>query len=329
MSRLRLAALGLGLVLLPSLAAAHPLRSGYLELRAGEEDGTFALRLGMPADYVGGDALEVRLEPGCQPIAPPTGLRSAVRQERSWTVRCPPADGEELRLVAAGLADLQADLIVRVVDGQRVRTGRLSPSAPTMAVPLEAAPWSVAATFLTLGVEHILQGFDHLLFIVTLVLLVGALRPLIATVTAFTLAHSLTLGAAVLGYVHVPAAPVEALIALSIAFLAAEVVRHGAGAAGPRPWTLAFAFGLLHGLGFAGGLSATGLPERAIPLALLPFNIGVELAQLGVIAAVLPLITMARGLTARWPGWSADIAPYAIGSVAMFWTAERVASFWG
>lgn len=313
--------------MLPAGLAAHSLRSAYLELR-GDGAGGYAVRLGIPADFVDVTMLTVRLEPGCTPEGPPQLARDASRQTASWTLRCPEAAGER-RLEADGLAALQADLIVRVIEGERVQTGRLSPTAPALPLAGAESAWTVAATFLRLGIEHILTGYDHLLFIAALVLLVGDFRRLVVTATAFTLAHSLTLAAAVLGLVHIPPAPVEALIALSIAFVAAEIARHGEGAAGPRPWMMAFAFGLLHGLGFAGALSAIGLPQQAIPMALISFNLGVEIGQIGVIAVLLPLVALLRGLALRWPRWAPALAPYAIGSLAMLWTFERVAAFWG
>jgi hypothetical protein len=177
-----------------------------------------------------------------------------------------------------------------------------------------------------------LLGIDHLLFVLALVLLVRDGRRLIATITAFTVAHSITLGAAVLGFVHLPSAPVEALIALSIALVAAAALRGDAECrhrAALRSWPLAFVFGLLHGLGFAGALSEIGLPAGSIPLALLAFNLGVELGQLAFVAAVLPLLAMVGHLPVRWPRWAPRLVPYAIGSVAMFWTVERIGSFWG
>lgn len=187
----------------------------------------------------------------------------------------------------------------------------------------------VISAYVGLGVEHILFGVDHLLFVSCLLLLVRDIRKLLATVTAFTLAHSITLAAATLGYVRVPAAPVEATIALSIVFLASELARGEAdrsAATRSYPWLVAFSFGLLHGLGFAGALAEVGLPQREIPLALFSFNIGVELGQLAFIAAVLSLVLIARPSRLRLPSWSAGAAGYAIGSVAAFWVFARLAA---
>jgi hydrogenase/urease accessory protein HupE len=185
-----------------------------------------------------------------------------------------------------------------------------------------------------LGIEHILEGVDHLLFVLALLILVKGTRRLIATVTAFTLAHSLTLAGATLGFVHVPGPPVEAAIALSIVFVAAEIVRSRGGRAGLTerlPWVVAFTFGLLHGLGFASALNEVGLPQSAIPVALFFFNVGVEVGQLVFIASVFAVLALARQvtrlITVPQPAWAWRVAPCAIGGIAMFWVIQRVAAF--
>ena len=198
-------------------------------------------------------------------------------------------------------------------------------------MPDSESAWQIAVTYLVLGVEHILLGIDHLLFVLALLLIVGNWRTLIATITAFTVAHSITLAAATLGYVHVPQQPVEAVIALSILFLASEIMhmrRGKPGLARRWPWLVAFIFGLLHGFCFAGALSEVGLPENAIPLALLFFNIGVEVGQLLFVGGMILLYRLWR-MTAMQPApWAQALPVYAIGSVAAYWTIERVASFW-
>jgi hydrogenase/urease accessory protein HupE len=205
---------------------------------------------------------------------------------------------------------------------------RLTPAAPETIIPARPSAFEVVQTYLVLGVEHILLGVDHLLFVLALLLLVRGLGRLVATVTAFTVAHSITLGAATLGFVHVPSAPVEAMIALSILFLASELARRRAAHA-PQdlttrfPWLVAFAFGLLHGFGFAGALSEVGVPEEAVPLALLFFNVGVELGQLVFVAAVFLLAWVVRASAVRVPAaWRTAVA-YGIGSVAAYWAVER------
>ena len=186
-----------------------------------------------------------------------------------------------------------------------------------------------AGGYFMLGVEHILFGIDHLLFVLALVLIVRGVGLLVKTITAFTVAHSITLALATLGVVHVPSAPVEAVIALSIVFVASEILRSRRGERGlteRAPWLVAGTFGLLHGFGFAGALSEVGLPANDIPLALLFFNLGVEAGQLAFVVVALGVIALLRRI--RLPEWAPILPPYAIGSVAMFWVIERTAAIW-
>jgi len=234
-----------------------------------------------------------------------------------------------------GVATTRIDVLVRLVrrDGT-VQLGRIFPASPSFLVTGSPRAFEVVRTYTVLGIEHILTGFDHLLFVLALVILVKGLRRLIATITAFTVAHSLSLVAATLGWIHVPGPPVEACIALSIVFVAAEIIRSRAGKAGITeryPWVVAFTFGLLHGLGFASALAEVGLPPLSIPIALFFFNVGVEIGQLLFIAAILSLAATARWVARRIslepPNWAWRIAPYAIGGIASYWVLERVASF--
>lgn len=249
---------------------------------------------------------------------------------RRWTVTASPASLERATIAVHGLDAAVIDALVRVAlaDG-RVVSRVLRPGASSFTVaPGETVP---VLGYGRLGVEHILFGFDHLLFVLGLILLVRDVRPLVRTITAFTLAHSITLGLATLGVVRVPPAPVEAVIALSIVFLAAELVRQGRGERGlaaERPWVVAFAFGLLHGLGFAGALSDIGLPPGDVPAALLLFNVGVEIGQLAFVVAALAFIRAARSLPASAWRRIEVIPPYAIGSIAAFWVLQRIGSFW-
>ena len=223
------------------------------------------------------------------------------------------------------------DTLARIerMDGTS-QISRLSPDAPSMVVVAAPGWQQISAAYLGMGVEHILLGIDHLLFVFALMLLVEGWRRLVATITAFTVAHSVTLAAATLGFVNVPQPPVEAVIALSIVFLALELLRthNGQTSLTQRwPWVIAFTFGLLHGLGFAGALNEIGLPEQAIPLALLFFNIGVELGQLLFIAAVVVAGVIIRRVIDQTPAWAPRLSAYAIGSLAAFWTIERIAGF--
>jgi hydrogenase/urease accessory protein HupE len=188
--------------------------------------------------------------------------------------------------------------------------------------------FSVGAEYLLLGFDHILAGVDHLVFVLGLTLIVGGGWRLVKTITAFTVAHSITLALSTLGHVRVSHAPVEAAIALSIVFLARELLlmrRGQPGLTSRAPWLVAFAFGLLHGLGFAGALREIGLPQGDIPLALLAFNIGVEAGQLAFVAVVLALLAIGRRISSdTLPKWLGQVPAYAIGTVAAFWTLERI-----
>ena len=251
------------------------------------------------------------------------------------TLQCPSGLAGKAFTVQ-GLAQTQTDVLLRVdyLDGS-ASNQRLTPDSPVVTIPERPSTLEVVQTYTVLGIEHILLGIDHLLFVLALLLLVNGFARLVATVTAFTLAHSITLGAATLGFVHVPPAPVEAVIALSILFLASELARRPA-VGSPRarlgdtanlttrfPWIVAFAFGLLHGFGFAGALSEIGVPQQAVPLALLFFNVGVELGQLMFIGAVFTFAWLVQLSALRMPAvWQRAVA-YGIGSVAAFWVVER------
>jgi hypothetical protein len=319
-------------------AQAHEVRPGYLELRQIDAE-TWDLVWKVPAKGDRRLALDVQLPENCRDGESGTRFVNGAYIER-WRTRCSGGlTGREIAIT--GLPATRTDVLARVsrADGT-AQTVRLTPSTPDFTVSEAASGWQVAGTYLGLGVEHILLGIDHLLFVLALLFLVGNWPRLIGTVTAFTLAHSLTLAAATLGWVRVPPAPVEAVIALSIVFVAAEILhaRQGrAGLAARLPWVVAFVFGLLHGLGFASALRDIGLPEYAIPLALLFFNIGVELGQLLFIGAVFGLLWLiqpvghpASGSGNAWrrtERFSVPVA-YLVGTVATFWVFERTYSFW-
>lgn len=220
------------------------------------------------------------------------------------------------------------DVLVRVTfaDGASV-SHMLRPLEPRWTVTREGGRvdrWG----YIGLGVGHILYGIDHLLFVLGLLLIVRGYGLLLKTITAFTVAHTITLGLAVLGVVRVSPTPIEAVIALSIVFLALELAQHVRGHQGltyRNPWIVAFAFGLLHGFGFAGTLSRLGLPSKEIPIALLFFNLGVEAGQLAFVAAFLSFVHSLRTLEIRWPAWTRPLPAYAIGSIASFWLVQRCA----
>ena len=331
----------IGLLLLVTLAPtafAHEMRPAYLELRQTEAE-TYDVLWKVPGK---GENLRlnlfVELPEGTVAVSEPRGsmLNNALTER--WKVkRVGGMTGGTITI--AGLSSTMTDVLVRLerLDGTTLVT-RLMPSYPSFVV--EAVPKStqVAGTYLELGVEHILRGIDHLLFVLALLILVNGTRRLIATVTAFTLAHSLTLAAATLGLLHVPGKPIEATIALSIVFIATEIIhsRQGRVSITERfPWLVAFTFGLLHGLGFASALNEVGLPQADIPIALLFFNVGVEVGQLLFIAAVFAVITLAqilmrivvRRFSVSQPVWAWCVPPYAIGGLAMFWVIQRIAAY--
>ncbi|MFC3879575.1 HupE/UreJ family protein [Algoriphagus namhaensis] len=205
----------------------------------------------------------------------------------------------------------------------------LRPTQNSILIPETTNKWNVAKTYVILGIEHILMGFDHLLFVLALVIITTGFKTLLKTITAFTLAHSITLSFSALGIANLPGPPVEAVIALSIVFLALEILKIQKGHSSltsQKPWIVAFAFGLLHGFGFAGALEEIGLPQNEITLALATFNIGVELGQILFVLVVLVLLRLVQAIPPS-KEWTKKLVPYAIGSMAVFWLIERISGF--
>ena len=242
------------------------------------------------------------------------------------TLRCDGGiGGKTLRV--AGLEATITDVLVRIhhADG-RVESHLLRPSSPAATLGEVTSLGGRALGYLRLGIEHILLGVDHLLFVLGLLLIVSDRFMLVKTITSFTLAHSITLAIATLGYASAPLPPLNAAIALSILFLGPEIVRVRRGETSftiRHPWIVAFAFGLLHGFGFASGLTAMGLPRAEIPLALLLFNVGVEAGQIGFVALVLLLERSFQTLEIRWPPFAAALPAYVVGSLGAYWTIQR------
>jgi hydrogenase/urease accessory protein HupE len=226
-----------------------------------------------------------------------------------------------------GLEASITDALVRIQTGDgRTQTRLLKPSSPSFVVPEARSAGGIAVEYIVLGTDHILRGVDHLLFVLGLLLIVRDRWMLFKTITSFTVAHSATIAAATLGYASVPVPPLNAVIALSILFLGPEIVRSWRGQTSltiRHPWLVAFAFGLLHGFGFASGLTELGLPRSEIPLALLLFNVGVELGQIGFVVLIFALDKSFRILEIIWPRWAELVPGYAVGSLGAFWTIER------
>lgn len=319
-------------------ALGHALQPGYLELRLIDKD-VYAVLWKVPATGGRPMAISARLPDHCDPRTPGQSRWDGIAHVTRWTAKCP--GGLEGGLIhIEGLDRTTTDVLVRFdfADGES-QAHRLVASDPSFTVPAQPSSLEVVQTYSLLGIEHILFGIDHLLFVLALLLLVNGTRRTIATVTAFTLAHSLTLAGATLGFVHVPGPPVEAVIALSIVFVAAEIIhgrRCNPGLTERYPWVVAFVFGLLHGFGFAGALSEVGLPKSSIPIALLCFNLGVEVGQLLFIACMFAVFALARQVRRRVdvlqpdrprPSWAGAVPPYAIGSLAAFWLIQRIAAF--
>ena len=312
-------------------AIADEIRPAYMELNS-TDDTFYSIKWKVPMK---GDmvlSLKPVLPDWCTERTPPSSMATGGAMITRWSVSCSGgiATGN-IRI--DGLENTMTDVLVRVVhqDGM-TQMVRLTPSETSFEVAAETTSTEVIKVYTALGIEHILLGVDHLLFVFALLLIVTGWRRLIGTITAFTLAHSITLFAATLGWVHVAQAPVEAVIALSILFLATEIIHNRQGRPGMAkrfPWLVAFIFGLLHGFGFAGALAEIGLPEQSIPLALLFFNVGVELGQLLFVAAVVAAGWVLRKLiTEKTLQGSEVAASYLIGSLSAYWVIERTYSFW-
>ncbi len=308
-------------------ADAHEVRPGYLELRQSAAE-TYEVLWKVPAL---GD-LRLRLDPRfpeeCVVTTPPVTIRAGEAFLERWSIRCPQGlVGHSISI--DGLVGSMTDVLVRLerLDGT-TQVSRLTPAAPEFTVTASPDLFQVAITYTTLGVEHILLGIDHLLFVLALLFIVDGTWQLLKTITAFTVAHSVTLALAALGFVSVPGPPVEAIIALSIVFVAKEIVSgqgNEPGLTQRQPWMIAFAFGLLHGFGFAGALAEFGLPQRDIPIALFTFNVGVELGQVAFVFVILGLGGLLHFLPVRVSPWMRTVPAYGIGIVATYWTIERVA----
>jgi hydrogenase/urease accessory protein HupE len=232
------------------------------------------------------------------------------------------------RIDFAGLQLTITDVLVRVemLDGSKW-TAFARPSQPWVEIAATQSGWEVAGTYIVEGIRHILLGADHLLFVLGLLLIVKNRWMLLKTITAFTVAHSITLALSTFGYASIPVQPLNAAIALSILFLGPEIIRARRGGTSltiRRPWIVAFAFGLLHGFGFASGLAQTGLPQNEIPVALLSFNVGVELGQIGFVALVLLLEKSFGVLELRWFRPIELLPAYAVGGLGAFWTIDRL-----
>lgn len=308
-------------------AEAHQFAPALLEIQEVSAEEA-AVGWKQPAVRVQGSELRPVLPVECQGIGDPVVQKEGTGVRASWRMHCP--KGLTGKTVGVeGIASSQADVLLRITlkDGRKIRHV-LKAETPSFRIDADSSRIGVMKDYAALGVKHILTGWDHLLFVLALVLLIGWGRSLAWTITAFTFGHSVTLALASLGFVHVPQAPIEAAIALSIYFLAIELtrVREGRPTLTQRaPWAVAAGFGLLHGLGFAGALAEVGLPTAEIPLALFSFNVGIELGQLAFVATVLLVAAGLRKLPVAWPQATKVGLAYGIGALASFWFLQRAA----
>jgi hypothetical protein len=327
----------LPLLITPALVLADQIRPAYLEMSELTPD-IWDILWKIPAKGEKKLALHVEFPETCIEGAHGSRFVGDAYIERS-RLKCDDGlIGENIQI--SGLLETSTDVLARVLRTDGVgQTFRLTSSNNVFVIKAEESWLTVSTTYLVLGFEHILSGFDHLLFVLALLFLVGSWPRLIGTITTFTVAHSITLVAASFGWVSVAQTPIEALIALSIVFVAVEVIHARRGRrsiAIQMPWLIAFVFGLLHGFGFAGALSEIGLPQHAIPLALLFFNVGVEFGQLAFVLAAFGLLYVCK-LAVRRSDPTFDIwgmvevtsfpAAYLIGTMAMFWVLERTYNF--
>jgi hydrogenase/urease accessory protein HupE len=311
-------------------AWAHELQPSSFEMKQLTDE-RFVVTWRAPIYYGKPHPATLQLPGHWQTVGEPTVTNRFDSQVHRRVVSVPngAVDGGIIRFL--GLESTITDVFVRVIWLDGIQTTAIArPNQPWVKIVGQPSAWQVAVDYTKLGVDHILSGFDHLTFVLALLLIVTGTRRLLVTITAFTLAHSITLAAATLGMLWVPGPPVEATIALSILFLASELakVNRGQDSLTARyPWIVAFSFGLLHGFGFAGALGDIGLPQNEIPLALLMFNVGVELGQLMFVAVVLAVLGLVRKFKIQWPAWAHQVPTYGIGCVAAFWFIERISRF--
>lgn len=326
MKRFLLSCAAILLLVLPGVSAAHESQPGLLEIRQLDSE-QYQVSWRAPIYYGKPHPARLQLPPEWHAVGDPARARlsDSVLEKQVFAVPAEAFNGS--RISFPGLQGTITDVFVRVerLDGTRFST-IAKPTSPWVVLKGERAWYAAAGEYLALGFHHILMGVDHLLFVLGLLLIVAGRRLLIRTITAFTVAHSITLGLSTLGLVNIPLPPLNAAVALSILFLGPEIVRSWRGETSltlRRPWAVAFLFGLLHGCGFASGLTTGGLPQTEIPLALFWFNVGVELGQLCFVLLVILLVRAIRNLEFRPPLWLQRAPGYLVGCCGAFWTIDR------
>jgi hydrogenase/urease accessory protein HupE len=317
-------------------ASAHEGRPLFIEIEERDTGAVF-LKWRVPATIDRANRPQIQLPPACEKVQQPQASGAVGSNIGQGLFDCSALDVPIVVEVTYPQGNPSVSTLVRVIrPSGEVQIVRSGPGVRTIAIPSAESAGSVVGEYLVLGFEHIMAGYDHLLFVVCLLLLAGTFRRVLVIITGFTLAHSVTLALAALEIVQVPVAPLEAVIALSIVFVAAELVRPGRESLTWRyPMLISSGFGLLHGFGFAAVLGEIGLPQTEVPLALLFFNLGVEVGQISFILvlvagfALVSRLLMMAGLK-DGPAHAADFMKpvgYVVGALACFWTFERVAAF--
>jgi len=332
----RLALLLLCIIGLAHSASAHEMRPAYLRV-VQQGDDIFQVTWKVPTRNGERQDLYVEFPEPVESLSTPTsGLWEGAVVER-YTIKCPGGlKGHTIQI--GGLVSTLTDALVRIERlDDTTETARLSPETPSFVVQGSPTTLGVAKAYTVLGAQHIWEGIDHLLFVACLVMIAGTGRRIFITITGFTIAHSITLAASALGFLTIPIPPVEAVIALSIIFLAMEIVRNDKETLTWRyPMAVSVSFGLLHGFGFASALSEIGLPQKEVATALLFFNVGVELGQIAFIFAIIMALALLKKLSSTLKiGQSPKAAraftltaSYAVGTLATCWLLERVRPFW-
>lgn len=330
--RSRLKALLVAWILVVAPSTAHEMQPAYLELKQAADQSInvtwkvpFYKARPLPIEPSFPDDWERLTEPKTTPLGNALLMRWKLLPAKTSI------DGASVEI--SGPRERLTDVLFRVrMSDERTMTRVLRPEVPQAIIQFDGTEKTLLWDYIIIGIEHILLGFDHLLFVLCLVLIVRDRWTLVKTITAFTLAHSVTLAIATLGWAEVPGPPVEAVIALSIVFLARELAVRSddrPGLTERYPWLVALTFGLLHGFGFAGALSEVGLPDEQIPLALLNFNIGVELGQLAFVAVILLATFLTRRISPKINEVALKPVIYSTGIMAAFWCVERIVGFWG
>jgi hydrogenase/urease accessory protein HupE len=314
------------LVPFSSNVAAHKLQPAYLEIN---EQSTGKYNILWKRPLVDNKPMDIypQLSAGCRNLTEPVLRPSQSGSVERWLVDCGEAGLSNETIVIDGLSATVTDVLVRIYHQEGTEeTHLLRPATASVVVGGSPSGLERVIAYLQLGIQHILMGIDHLLFVLGLLLIVKSRWMLFKTITSFTVAHSITLAIATFGYANVPLPPLNVVIALSILFLGPEIVRSWRGGTSltiRHPWVVAFAFGLLHGFGFATGLTNLGLRAAEIPQALLLFNIGVELGQVAFVLLIILLERSFRTLEVRWPRWVKVAPGYTVGSLGAFWFIQR------